>query len=251
MRSGILQVVAVVAGLAQARDPAPVALESDGWLGIDGNWSTLGFDLGSNSQAMSVLVSTALSEFWVVGPGGCITSMFYPVAWLARPFALCERANALSPRLLLFILWVMTNFDTEEPHCTSARGGVYELTSSKSWTSLGMWQLGLDYLGYGGNGDYGLDSLKTETLSDTEFDMSNVLMAAINTTDYFNGFFGLGITQGSFGSRVTESPLSMAVEQYGWIPSYSYGYTAGAYYSMSSGPPLLSNPPRSINNIDL
>jgi hypothetical protein len=36
----------------------------------------LGFDLGSNLQQVDVLVSTALSEFWAVGPGGCLPSTF-------------------------------------------------------------------------------------------------------------------------------------------------------------------------------
>ncbi|KAM5348308.1 hypothetical protein ACJ41O_008132 [Fusarium nematophilum] len=62
--------------------------------------------------------------------------------------------------------------------------------------------------------------------------MTKVLMAAINTTDYLNGLFGLGITQGNFSGRVAESPLTQAVKDFGWIPSYSFGYTAGAHYSM-------------------
>lgn len=60
--------------------------------------------------------------------------------------------------------------------------------------------------------------------------MSNVLIATVNTTDYLNGLLGLGITQGNFGGTVAESPLTQAVKEFGWIPSYSYGYTAGAHY---------------------
>lgn len=60
--------------------------------------------------------------------------------------------------------------------------------------------------------------------------MDSTLIAAINTTDYFLGFLGLGITHTDFGDRITPSPLSQAVESYGLIPSYTYGYTAGAHY---------------------
>lgn len=69
------------------------------------------------------------------------------------------------------------------------------------------------------------------TSSDTQFAMDDVITAAVNSTDYYTGFFGLGIAQGRFGDDVHESPLTQAVKQFGLIPSYSYGYTAGAYYS--------------------
>lgn len=60
--------------------------------------------------------------------------------------------------------------------------------------------------------------------------MSDALIAAYNTTDYFNGLFGLGISQGRFKNNIGESALTQAVKTFGWIPSYSYGYTAGASY---------------------
>lgn len=126
--------------------------------------------------------------------------------------------------------------DVEEPLCNSARGNVFTVTDSKSWDPLGGWQLGLDYLGYGGNGDYGLDTLSTTTLAGDAISMDNIITASINSTDYYLGFLGLGITKGSFGNEIAESPLTQAVKTYGWIPSYSYGYTAGAYYSRSSRP---------------
>ncbi|KAF5016523.1 hypothetical protein F66182_11770, partial [Fusarium sp. NRRL 66182] len=183
----------VFARTAQARDPAPVLLPPGRWSGADGNWSTISFSLGSDSQAVDVLVSTALSEFWAVGPGGCLL---------------------------------------KEPHCSSARGGIYYPRQSSDWDPLGIWQLGLGYLGYGGNGDYGRDLISVQSpLGDQAHTMDNVLIAAINTTRYLDGLFGLGITQGNFNGTVADSPLTQAVGQYGWIPSYSFGYTAGAHYS--------------------
>ncbi|KAL7949922.1 acid protease [Trichoderma barbatum] len=191
MRHDVL-VIAAVAGLVYANDPAPVAFDAGEWLGIDGNWSTIKVLLGSNSDLVNVLMSTSLSEFWAIGPGGCLK---------------------------------------KEPHCTAARGGIYTPFGSKHWSHMGIWQLGLDYLGYGGNGQYGLDTVNAySTITDIGFGMSNVLMSAINTTDYYLGYFGLGITQGNFGHEVAQSPLTQAVHTFGWIPSYSYGYTAGASY---------------------
>ncbi|KAM0254530.1 hypothetical protein ACHAQJ_006690 [Trichoderma viride] len=157
MRLDALLIVAA-AGIVYANDPAPVAFDAGDWLGIDGNWSTIKILLGSNSDLVNVLLSTSLSEFWAIGPGGCLKR-------------------------------------------------------------------------YGGNGQYGLDTVNAySTVTDIGFGMSNVLMSAINSTDYYIGFFGLGITQGSFGHEVAQSPLTQAVRTFGWIPSYSYGYTAGASY---------------------
>ncbi|GKT85346.1 eukaryotic aspartyl protease [Colletotrichum tofieldiae] len=112
---------------------------------------------------------------------------------------------------------------------------VFTVADSKSWNPLGAWQLGLDYLGYGGNGDYGLDTLSTTLLTGDGMRMDNIITASINSTDYYLGYLGLGVTKGSFGNQVAESPLSQAVKNYGWIPSYSYGYTAGAYYITLGG----------------
>lgn len=137
-------------------------------------------------------MSTSLSEFWAVGSGGCLP---------------------------------------KDSFCSSARGGVYTPEKSSRWTSMGTWQLGLDFLGYGANGIYGLDFVESHsTISNSDLSMQNVLTAAVNSTDYFLGLFGLGITQGNFGNAVAQSPITQAVETFGLIPSYSYGYTAGAHY---------------------
>ncbi|KAI8276393.1 hypothetical protein K4K56_001130 [Colletotrichum sp. SAR 10_98] len=192
-------VATVLVGIVCAQSPSAVALTpSNDWYGVDGNWSTVKFQVGTPRQSVNVLVSTSLSEFWVVGAGGCLA---------------------------------------KEPLCNSARGNVFTVTDSKSWDPLGGWQLGLDYLGYGGNGDYGLDTLSTTTLAGDAISMDNIITASINSTDYYLGFLGLGITKGSFGNEIAESPLTQAVKTYGWIPSYSYGYTAGACYKGTSGTP--------------
>jgi hypothetical protein len=121
---------------------------------------------------------------------------------------------------------------TEDPLCSRDRGDVFTISSSKSWYSLGIWQLGLEYLRIGSNGDYGFETVAADSdITGRSFSMNNVITAAVNSTDIFLGFFGLGITQGSFGDKVAESPLTQAVKAFGWIPSYSYGFTAGASYS--------------------
>ncbi|KAF4471619.1 hypothetical protein FALBO_1461 [Fusarium albosuccineum] len=140
------------------------------------------------------------------------------------------QARSPAPVLLQPSAWQVLRC---EPHCSAARGGIYEPEESTEWDSLGIWQLGLSYLGYGGNGEYGRDSLSTTSSNDQPYTMDRVLMAAINTTNYLNGLFGLGITQGNFNGTVVESPMTQAVKEFGWIPSYSFGYTAGAHYKNS------------------
>ncbi|OLN87960.1 Aspartic proteinase yapsin-3 [Colletotrichum chlorophyti] len=194
-----LLVATVLAGIVRAQSQSAVALTpSSDWYGIDGNWSAVKIQVGTPEQSANVLVSTSLSEFWVVGTGGCLA---------------------------------------KEPLCNSARGNVFTISNSKTWNPLGAWQLGLNYLGYGGNGDYGLDTLSATLLTGGEISMNNIITASINSTDYYLGYLGLGLTKGSFGDQIAESPLTQAVKNYGLIPSYSYGYTAGAYYKGTSGTP--------------
>lgn len=74
----------------------------------------------------------------------------------------------------------------------------------------------------------------TNTLSGKTTSVNSALMAAINDTDYYQGYIGLGVAQGRFGRNVTNPFITQLVETYGFIPSHSYGYTAGANYGKSS-----------------
>ncbi|KAI0484711.1 acid protease [Xylariaceae sp. FL0804] len=158
----------------------------------------MGLLVGESTQSIDVTVSTSLSEIWVVDDGGCGTSAL----------------------------------------CIQARGGVFNTSASSTWEPLGPWQLGLSYLGLGGDGDYGMDTVAAYSTADRgRVSLEKQIIAAINDTDYYNGFFGLGVTAGSFGGVVVSSPISSLVEQGGIIPSHSYGYTAGAYY-VGTGMPM-------------
>ncbi|KAI9167150.1 Candidapepsin-7 [Paramyrothecium foliicola] len=178
---------------ARASGPTPISFEPGQWLGDDGNWSTVAVEVGSSLQKVNILVSTASSELWVIGPGGCLPN---------------------------------------EPVCDAARGGVFTPAKSDSWRSLNSWELGLPYLGYGGNGDYGREMVSgRNAVTEDSFAISNIGVAAINTTDYYQGLFGLGIARGDFDDgEAVDSPLTSAGISAKSIPSLSYGYTAGAHY---------------------
>lgn len=182
-------------------------------LGIDGNWSTYAFLIGNNNP-VNVLFSTTISEFWAISPGGCPDKKGKSARrdhWKPKATDRLHRAAELE--------------------CTTNRGGIYFPGQSKKWSGLGTWQLGLPDLGTGGSGQYGFDTIAASSpINDIAFGMTNVLMSAISATDFYLGYFGVGLRSGSFGDVVASPPLRQAVSSFGWIPSYSYGYTAGASY---------------------
>ncbi|KAI2779064.1 acid protease [Daldinia loculata] len=190
----------LVPDLVNADDLSALWIEpSLNWYGVDGNWSSIGLFVGEPAQEIDVLVSTSLSEIWVVESGGCGSNS----------------------------------------QCVQARGGVYNTSASQSWSSLGAWQLGLDYLGVGGNGDYAMETVVVyDSVRRWQTSFNKQVVAGVNETGYFNGLFGLGITPGRFNNVIVQSPIAALVEQDGTIPSHSYGYTAGAYYAGERGIPL-------------
>ena len=137
----------------------------------------------------------------------------------------------LEPLLLSDIMAGNCAYKIQGPLCATARGGLFDTNSSDSWTSIGAWQLGLTDLGYGGNGDYGLETvLVSNTLERSVTTVNSALIAAINTTDFYQGMVGVGATQGRFNGKVANPLISQLAESYNTIPGHSYGFTAGASY---------------------
>ncbi|KAH8681564.1 aspartic peptidase domain-containing protein [Xylariales sp. PMI_506] len=196
----ILGVLALGSRLAHADAEALWFQPSSNWYGIDGNWSAMSLLVGEPAQEVDVTVSTTLAEIWVVEPGGCDNSAL----------------------------------------CTAARGNVFNSSASTDWDSLGLWELGLDYLDLVGNGDYGMELVQAyDSISKLKTSFQKQIVAGINETGFYTGFFGVGITPGRFGDVVEESPIAALVEADDVIPSHSYGYTAGAYYGNGgSGTPM-------------
>lgn len=187
--------------LVQADSSAYWVQPSSKWLAIDGTWSSFEVNLGNPSQPVQLLVSTAISEVWAISKGGC------------------QSNNNL---------------------CTTQRGNVYNAASSQNDAPLGAWSLGLASSSLGGSGDYGLDRLSMANgLSGATVSINNALIASVNTTDYYQGYIGLGVIHGRFGSTVTVPLIAQMAQEYGLIPSHSYGYTAGAYHVNGGVPASL------------
>ena len=119
-----------------------------------------------------------------------------------------------------------------KPHtatiCQDQRGGLFRANESDTWEAIGVYDLGLDQqLGFGGFGSYGLDTVGlTDTLS-----VQSQILGVINTTDYWIGYLGLGIKPSNFTDADQPTFLTSLVENKSVIPSHSYGFTAGAFYS--------------------
>lgn len=73
--------------------------------------------------------------------------------------------------------------------CQTKRGGLFQRNESSTWHDQGYYNLGLDpQLGFSGNGDYGLDTI----YFDDQTSVPSQIIGVINSTDYWNGFLGLG-----------------------------------------------------------
>lgn len=96
---------------------------------------------------------------------------------------------------------------------------------------MGPWQLGMNHTGMEGNGRYGLETIGfVNTIAQESTTVDGALVSVLNDTNYYQGYIGVGVTQGRFGNNITNPFISQLSESYGYIPSHSYGYTAGAYY---------------------
>lgn len=119
--------------------------------------------------------------------------------------------------------------------CYQQRGDVFSIGGSRTWAPLGPYELGMNYTGMGGHGDYGMDTLSfTNAYTRRTTEIQQTLIAAINDTNYFQGFIGLGPTPGKFQNAIALPFITQLASTFGTIPSHSYGYTAGAFYRDSA-----------------
>ena len=89
--------------------------------------------------------------------------------------------------------------------------------------------------GFGGHGDYGMDTISlTNAYTRRTTEIQQTLIAGINDTNYYQGFIGLGPTPGKFQNAIALPFITQLASTFGTIPSHSYGYTAGAFYRDSA-----------------
>ncbi|KAJ8107701.1 hypothetical protein OPT61_g8689 [Boeremia exigua] len=177
---------------------------SQRWHGHDGHWSTFIVRAGTPEQNFHVLPSAATGE-------------------LILPHALgCPPTN------------------TTRPDCAELRG-VFDSNhqpgfvpnASTSWKQEGFFEVGLEArLGYVDDGLYGTDSVGLMIQNSGGPTLKEQVVGAVRQMPFFVGFFGLSPLASNFTDfDQPQRSLLTALRDEGHIPSLSFAYNAGAYYS--------------------
>jgi hypothetical protein len=178
---------------------APISFSpSQTWDGNDGSWSSFVVRIGNPAQTFRVLPLTSAQDTWVPLLGGC---------------------------------------SEESTNCAYGRGAFTSLFSpneSSSWKELGIYNLHLGQdLGYTGNGFFGLDTVGLQIPNSGGVELPKRVVAGINPPDFHLGIFGLDPKPLNFSNFENPIPsFIQALRDQSLTPSISYGYTAGASYSM-------------------
>ncbi|KAF7197353.1 Candidapepsin-2 [Pseudocercospora fuligena] len=174
------------------------------WEGNDGSYSTFTLRIGTPPQAYRVLPSVSGSEIWVPKfPDAC--------SLLAADTNACEQSRGSQP-------------------------GASAVDQSESWHFQDLWTLssGTSPFNDGANATYGLESVELDTKSGMfTSNVSQQLIAAYLTPDFWLGVIGLGIRPTQLSSQDHFASLLSHLKEVGQIVSASFGYTAGRSYRKS------------------
>lgn len=173
--------------------------------GNDGNWSTITLRLGTPAQYVYLLAETSSSITTTVDTLWCSNSS--------------------------------SGYSCDE------RGRGFDIMESSTWKGIGEYPLDLrpeltdtkylytvqDY----GYARYGRDKMKIKLEDNSVIQFNNRLIGVLNETTRLIGSLGLGVESTSFKREEAYPSFMSVLYDNGTIPSRSYGYTAGSYYSES------------------
>ena len=147
--------------------------------------------MGTPAQTYRVFVSTSISATWLILPVGCVPS-------------------SLS--------------------CPSERGTLYNVTASSTWREQGnhILSLGEDLITTAA-GTFGTDTVGIGNGGPV---LPNQVVAGIATGQFWLGMLGVNPKATNYTPTDPGQPsLMTTLRQQNFIPSLSYGYTAGNQYS--------------------
>jgi hypothetical protein len=184
--------------------PSPIDLStSQQFDGNDGKWSSFVLRIGTPEQSFRILPASGTGEVLIPLPQGCTGS--------------------------------------DPPDC-GARRGVYGFkdpktgvltNESSTWEELGLYKVGLkSELGYATNASYGLDNVGLLIPNVGGPTLKNKVVPGIASPAFYLGMFGLSPIASNFsGFAYPQRSFVTTLNDENMIPSLSYGYTAGAFYS--------------------
>lgn len=200
--------------------PVPFLVSPTGRFdGNDGNWSTFDLKVGSPNQEFRVLVSTSGEISWLPSAAGCVAT---------------SESGPLPPNC--------PDLRGVDSSAAGASLTGYNDTISTSKSPVGTDQIPL-------NADltfdeaFGSEYNISATILQDNFQLASGLgsgvqpiqheavFAEVTPFDLFTGSLGLGV--GNVTNQIKSTPTFLeSLVQAGTIPSRSWGYTAGASYSM-------------------
>jgi hypothetical protein len=188
--------------------PAPVRVAPDqGYMGIDGAWSTFSLMLGEPARSVSVQVSTASQQIWVINRQACI-----------------QNITDSSGKIVQY-----NQLNTD---CETTRGRLYNQTTSSSWHQKGYYRLWIEkWLGLEGNGLFGWDEVGLGLPGEEGPSLQSTIVGTLVTSNFWMGHLGLHPKPTNFSAFEDPVPSFMTgLFTQKSIPSLSFGYTAGAQY---------------------
>jgi hypothetical protein len=210
-------------------DPAPISYAASQYFdGNDGKWSTFVIRAGTPEQSFRVLPSTVTSEIFLPLAGACkddetISKVRHGVTDDLSDADSCAQADCAFSRGAEFYQGRTNNG--------------FQTNQSSTWHEIGIYQVAArEELGYNASGLYGLDTLGLMIANSGGPTLLNQTIGGVVNPRLWVGRLGMDVKPSNFSDfENPQRSLITTLKEEGHIPSLTYGYTAGAYYSKSDG----------------
>ena len=198
-----------MANMTNTASPSPISFSpSQDWDGMDGQWSSFIVRVGTPEQNFRVFPAPAMGETIVPIVDGCTGPRDIPDCGKLRGVSTFEGMPS---------------------------GGL-QVNESSTWSEIGIYHLDLKPdLSFTAKGLYGLENIGLMVQNSGGPLIENAVVAGVKSKVIWDGLFGLSPKGSNFSEFDNPQPSYITnLKNQNMIPSLSFGYTAGAYYSESS-----------------
>jgi hypothetical protein len=192
--------------LSGTSTPSPISYSpSQEFIGNDGHWSAFVLRVGTPAQNFRVLPAFRTGEAYIPIADGCLEGNRTDCGLLRGAY---DFRGRLSDGYLVNI--------------------------SSSWHELGIFDMDIrPELTFNANALYGQDSLGLMAQNSGGPNLTSQVIAGVAVPDVYVGMIGLGMKPANFSEFDSpQKSILQSLKDKGDIPSLSFGYTAGTYYSM-------------------